>query len=180
MFNQDNAKDQAIAQYNSVAAMVAALDVDYSRLEELREEKDSLQSDLDDAESESDKVAALEEMKEWEISYGEELQALVNDSNEKDDEDSAREAIQNDALDVQVRSDWHQPGSADNSASEFSILLCTGGPAVRIIGELDQYQQPYRAWIEYQDWGTPWTMLDSTYINQATLLQYCQQFYFGE
>lgn len=42
MNTNDNAKDQAIAQYNSVAAMIAALEVDYSRLEELKNELESL------------------------------------------------------------------------------------------------------------------------------------------
>ena len=34
-------------------------------------------------------------------------------------------------------------------------------------------------WLEYQDWGTPWT---HHYVKDfsATLLTFCQQFYFGE
>jgi hypothetical protein len=47
------------------------------------------------------------------------------------------------------------------------------------MGELDQYLQPCRAWIEYQDWGTPWTEAPGI-ISQDVLLQYCHQFYFGE
>jgi hypothetical protein len=43
--------------------------------------------------------------------------------------------------------------------SEFMILLCTGGPAVRIRGELDRYSEPEKPRIEYQDWFTPWQTL---------------------
>jgi hypothetical protein len=153
----NNAKDQAIAQAQSVAAMVAALNVDYDRLEELR--------DTDADALSGDELAELADLEEA--------------SNGSSDEDSAREAIQNDALDVQVRSDWHTPSNDQAGATEFQILLCTGGPAVRIMGELDEYLQPCRAWIEYQDWGTPWTQLFGE-IEQSTLLEYCQQFYFGE
>ncbi len=37
---------------------------------------------------------------------------------------------------------------------------------------------PCRAWLEYQDWGTPWTQFFDA--EQDTLLTYCRQFYFGE
>ena len=45
---------------------------------------------------------------------------------------------------------------------EFEILLCTGGPACRIVGDLDESCQPSSARIEHQDWGTPWTELSRT------------------
>jgi hypothetical protein len=59
-------------------------------------------------------------------------------------------------LSVLVRSDWHAPGS-DFEPGQFEILLATGGPAVRIIGELDHRSEPYRPQLQYQDWGIPWT-----------------------
>ena len=53
------------------------------------------------------------------------------------DQEAVAEAIRDwvleDALDIQVRSDWHSLGE-DPETAEFSILLCTGGPAVRIKG----------------------------------------------
>lgn len=93
------------------------------------------------------------------------------------DEDDARQEIQDSPLSVQTRSGWTNPGE-DFEAEEFEILLTTGGPALRIRGELDQHKQPDRAWLEYQDWGTPWTQYFD--VEQSTLLTYCQQFYFGE
>ena len=70
------------------------------------------------------------------------------------DEEEARQRIQEDPFSVEVRSDWTTPGEP-LEPSEFTILLCTGGPAVRIVGELN-LGEPCRAWLEYQDWGTPW------------------------
>lgn len=181
--DESNAEQQAKAQANSIAAMVAALNVDYDRLEELEDERESLEYDINEANESGDKVAfhvAQKALADWEEANKEELAELEEAANGNESEDDAREAIEQDALDVQVRSDWHSPGSADdNKPSEFQILLCTGGPAVRIVGELNGYAEPSRAWLEYQDWGTPWTQAFNV-IEQSTLLQYCQQFYFGE
>lgn len=82
---------------------------------------------------------------------------LTQIANDCESEDEAQERIRQDALEVKVRSEWHYPGDEDVKPDQFYILLCTGGPAIRIIGELDEYGQPVRAWLEYQDWGTPWT-----------------------
>lgn len=117
----------------------------------------------------------------------EELQAAVaeniaDDSLEPDDfefdEDAARDRIHEDPLSVRVRSGWANNAS-EFYAEEFEILLCTGGPAVRIIGSLDS-GEPDKATLQYQDWFTPW---ESVYLEEAdsdALLQYCQVFYFGE
>ena len=105
---------------------------------------------------------------------------------EKADNDKAREdaeqTIHEDVLSVEVRSGWYQPGSTDGTEKpeQFTILLCTGGPAVRIIGDLDQYGQPESARIEHQDWGTPWTEYRINAEDEEVLLTYCRQFYFGE
>src|SRR5437016_513403 len=41
------------------------------------------------------------------------------------DVDEAREVIMGDALDVQVRGEWHTPGASDGAAPyEYKILLC--------------------------------------------------------
>lgn len=94
------------------------------------------------------------------------------------DEDEARERIQEDALSVEVRSDWQSLGE-DLTPAEFCILLCTGGPAVRIIGDLVR-GEPSRPRVQHQDWGTPWTEYFPTAEEREALQTYCQQFYFGE
>lgn len=102
------------------------------------------------------------------------LEAAAGDC--ADEEEEARQRIQDDPLSVEVRSDWTNPGEP-LEPSEFMILLCTGGPSVRIVGELN-LGEPCRAWLEYQDWGTPWTRYFGT--DSDTLCQYASQFYFGE
>ena len=87
------------------------------------------------------------------------------------DEDKAREAITEDALEVATSKEF-------DGSRRFMVLLCTGGPAVRIIGELDEHNQPDRAWLEYQDWGTPWTEYYGDNFNREALLTYSGQFYF--
>ncbi len=104
------------------------------------------------------------------------LAALEAAAGDCGDEEEARQRIQDDPLSVEVRSDWTNPGEP-LEPSEFMIILCTGGPAVRIVGELNR-GEPCRAWLEYQDWGTPWTRYFGA--DSATLCQYASQFYFGE
>jgi hypothetical protein len=94
---------------------------------------------------------------------------------------SAQEDIQMDALEVCVRSGWTPCADVPFRAEEFMILLCTGGPAVRIVGTLDEHMQPDSARLEYQDWFTPWApYVCPTETESDALLTYCQQFYFGE
>ena len=98
-----------------------------------------------------------------------------------DDEqrDTAQTRIQEDPLSIEVRSAWYQPGEPGVRPNEFKILLCTGGPAVRIIGQLNAHGEPEQAQIEHQDWFTPWTPLPHiTEEENTALLDYCRHFYF--
>ena len=109
-----------------------------------------------------------------------ELVSALNDSGDQEDDDAneaAVTAIHEDALSVEVRSGWTSPGDKLEPA-EYCILLCTGGPAVRIIGELDRGYEPDSAELQYQDWGTPWTRYLTTGEEENTLLTYARQFYF--
>lgn len=97
--------------------------------------------------------------------------------------EEARERIEEDALSVEVRSGWYVPAGDDsgNKPSEYNILLCTGGPACRIIGELDKYCQPSTAVMQVQDWFQPWTdFYPKGEDSEAVLLAYARCFYFGE
>jgi len=97
------------------------------------------------------------------------------------DEDEARQRIEEDALSIEVRSDWHTPGDEDSAkdATEYNILITTGGPGARITGNLDR-GQPTSAVFEYQDWFKPWTEVYTGSADASILLQYAQVFYFGE
>lgn len=157
MTTENRALEQANAQMNSIAAMVAALDCEYDRLNELR---DYDRDEMDDDEKE-------------------ELEELEKAAGDCENEDDARERVEQDALSVEVRSGWHTPGSSDSEPEHFKILLCTGGPAVRIMGTLNKYGEPERAWLEYQDWWTPWIERSNNPGDEETLLAYARVFYFG-
>lgn len=62
----------------------------------------------------------------------------------------------------------------------FEILLSTGGPAVRIVGELNDYGEAESATIEAQDWFKPWTAAGHQEIDDDKVLAFCNCFYFGE
>ena len=168
------AEKQAAAQLSSIIEMVAAAECDFDRLTELREEREDLE---DDAEA----LAA------WDAENGAELADLTAAAGECADADEARERLQEDPLSVEVRSGWANVGE-DLEPAEFCVLLCTGGPAVRIVGDLDR-GQPSRPRLEYQDWGTPWTEYfppadgpDAMTVSgmRAALQSYCEALYFGE
>lgn len=113
-------------------------------------------------------------------------------------EDDCRQRILEDALSVEVRSGWVTPGAltgrgmaGENKPAEYRILLCTGGPAVQIVGKLNEYGEPETAVMQVQDWFTPWTEFCPACSGQADdpgnvgdpesiLLEYARQFYFGE
>jgi len=170
----NRAQEQALAQVESIVEMVAALECDYDQLEYLRDAAEenraivtAYQEKMDDWQANATATEELEELDELEKAAG-----------ECKDAEEARERIQEDPLSVEVRSDWHAPGES-SEPSEFFILLCTGGPAVRIIGDLDR-GEPSRPRVEYQDWGTPWTEYFPTPEQRAAIESYCACFYFGE
>ena len=94
------------------------------------------------------------------------------------DDDKAREAVEHDALSVEVRTGWYTP-IQKAEVSEYQILLAWGGPAVKICGQLED-NQPVSATLQYQDWGTEWTDLDIDSEAEDALISYAQCFYFGE
>ena len=97
------------------------------------------------------------------------------------DEDGMREVMEQDALSVEVRSDWHTPGGAPEPPSAYRILLCTGGPAVQLTGDLTNYREPEDVTVQYQDWFTPWTdYMGTTEEQDAALLRYACMYWFGE
>lgn len=172
--------------YEGIAEMVAALECNYDRLEEMKEERADLASEVDQAVRDrlvGDDLAEVHSaLSEWDAENGEELKELVAAAGDCESQEDAAQRIQEDPLSVEVRSGWTTVGEP-MEAEGFTILLGTGGPAVRIRGELGPHNQPSRAWIEAQDWFTPWTEYTGSYDGgryMETLLTYCQQFYFGD
>ena len=81
-------------------------------------------------------------------------------------------------LSVLVRSSWEIPGEP-LSAAEYEILLCTGGPAVRVRGNLSEYREPETACIESQDWFTSWNRFPASPDEQEALAAFVRLFWFG-
>ena len=115
--------------FDSIAGMVEAADLDWERLEELREDCDE-----DDRE---------------------ELEKLEAEAGDCTDEDDANTRIQDDPLSIELGG-WWSPGG-EPVPTEYRILLTTGGPAVQITGNLGEHNEASSATLEVQDWGKPWT-----------------------
>ena len=57
--------------------------------------------------------------------------------------EDAEAGINEDALEVMIRSSWHTPGrDSVDVPIEYCILLCPAGPTVRIVGDLNEYGEP--------------------------------------
>ena len=109
-----------------------------------------------------------------------ELQGIGNTDHDDEIRENAMQRIHEDPLSLEVRSGWYVPGTKAEPY-EFKILLCTGGPAVQIIGNLNEYNEPESATLQYQDWFTKWeNYTDISGDESNALLEYCQCFYFGD
>lgn len=162
----ERARDQAIAQMESIKNMVA-------RLEHVR-----------DCDGGGDCELADNDLCDGLGLFLEPLPAKEREKYKEEyhDEDAARQAISEDPLSIEVRSGWLSPSEFSSSRiepEEFTILLCTGGPAVRLIGELDEHNQPKDVRIEYQDWFTPWEELVLDHEGYEIIEKYAAQFEFS-
>jgi len=148
-----------------------------------------------DHEQETDKLASARSQAKAQFeSIKEMVEALHVAHNSDNETRGASEAIEDvertiheDALSVEVRSDWYCPGGDGDSGKpfEYCILLCTGGPAVRIVGRLNEHCEPESAQIECQDWFTPWTPVyldegERLGYSEEIMLAYARCFYYGE
>lgn len=159
----DTAREQALEQVNSIVAMVAALECDYDRLQELRDERDMCEEGAHVWASQNQDDAR-------------ELEELENAADDCADADDARKRIEEDPLSVDVRSGWASYGET-LTPEEFRIVLCTGGPHVELVGDLDENGEPARVRVLYRDWGTSGELFD---FDRAAVLRYAQCFYFGQ
>lgn len=128
------------------------------------------------------RVKVKEQEKDFQTQTNEYAQRCIKSMREELDEQRERISSEG-ALSVEVRSGWYFPGGdlPNSKPTEYKILLGTGGPASQIRGELDEYSQPETAKFEYQDWFKPWTPANNlSDEEEKTLLEYAQQFYFGE
>jgi hypothetical protein len=155
--------------FESIEEMVAAATLDWDRLEELRDERDSYIQPDGYAPSTwaEDENTAVEDV--------EELTSLELEAGDCESEDDAQQRIEEDPLSVEVGGWWFAGG--DPEPTEYRILLATGGPAVRIAGDLGQHGEAHSARLEVQDWWKPWTEYP---CDQDVLLEYVGRLYLGE
>jgi len=95
------------------------------------------------------------------------------------DADNIVDQLREQPASIQVRSGWHDNPS-DLKPEEFKIELSGGGPATRIIGELDNNGEVYSVQPQHQNWGTPWTDLVLDDQQTIAVKWFASLFYYGE
>ena len=115
----------------------------------------------------------------WAIE-NDEADTVELDGQEFDDVDDIQERAMESVLSVDMRSGWTACGNA-MEAEEFRIVLCTGGPEVVILGQINQHDEPTDPVINHRDWGTTYQGYYSDADDADDALEwFCRQFYFGE
>ena len=114
-----------------------------------------------------------------EISYLNSLNPTTQEQEERIEE--ITQEVLNAALSLEFRNGWysdlyHLKGVTE--PIEFKILLSWGGPALRIIGEIEE-NYAVNPKLQFQDWGTYWTDFEITEDQQKALNWFCNCFYFG-
>lgn len=176
----NSAAGQADAQMCSIREMVAALDVDYDRLEELRDFLEETHADQAGSATFSEWLEADWKEDDYALDERNEYVELLAAAGERESSDDAEDRIREDALSVEVRSGWYSPHryGDDDEPAEFRIVLCTGGPHVEIRGGLNN-GSPVDAYLHYKDWGTCGDRVNKK-GDRDTLIRYASIFFFRE
>ena len=114
-----------------------------------------------------------------EISYLNSLNPTTEEQENRIEE--ITQEVLNSALSLEFRSGWYSSlydRVRIGEPEEFKILLTWGGPALRVIGEIEE-NYAVNPKLQFQDWGTPWTDLEITEDQQDALNWFCNCFYFG-
>lgn len=121
-----------------------------------------------------DKLQHIGENAHADIEEG--IAAIHAAQEQADDEDGAlhdaEQALYESPLSVDVRSGWYTPWGDQPGPEEYRVLLACGGPAVRIVGDLNSHGEPVSARLEVQDWFLPWT---ETHRDTDALMEYVQR-----
>lgn len=107
-----------------------------------------------------------------------EIQRLSDLLDADPDNDDLQDELRDLALTQEVRSTWTSMDQ-DLEPDEYRLLLCTGGPAVQVVGQLDSAGDPCTATLQHQDWGTPWADVNLTRPETELLVWFAQTFYWG-
>lgn len=132
-------------------------------------------------------VNAMAHITEWVEAHAAYLKLIEGETDEVvlttgesfDDAVEIADMVQECAMSVEVSSGWHQPGDlAAAKPIAFRILVTTGGPGFRVIGDIGPYGQAAHVRAEHQDWGTPWTEVDLDEEEQEALNWFAGLFYY--
>ena len=93
-----------------------------------------------------------------------------------------QERIRERVLSVEIRTEWHVPGSkADGiDPGEYRITLTFGGPSLEVRGDLSGYNEPNSATVYYRDAFLPERALPLDAERAGAVLDFAQIFYYGE
>ena len=117
--------------------------------------------------------AHLEDIRHLHVCYCEAM--LVNDRDAEEVEEQARQQV----LSLEVRTGWHDPSEPPSQPEEGCLLLSTGGPALRLLVDLDGETEPYQCRLQHQDWGTPWVDVPLSDTDDQALCWFASLFYFA-
>jgi hypothetical protein len=107
--------------------------------------------------------------------------AALTHADDDNEHEQVRRTIHETPLSVETRQDWMPAnGARDAAPTEYKILLATGGPAVRLTGDLNKYAEPESVRLEVQDWFTEWTEVRTDQEESDALLTFARQFWYGE
>lgn len=174
------AEQQAQAQVAAiVAAIVAAMtayNCDYDRLEELRDERATW---LEENPGRFLEPNDPRDGGRWYLAHpdeAEELDELRLQAGEYESQEDAEEAINEMPLSIEVRSAWTTLDEGKLTPAEYRIVLCTGGPHVELVGDLDSHNEPERVRVLYKDWDCHGELFD---FDRDTVLQFAQFFQYS-
>lgn len=99
-----------------------------------------------------EKEDLIRQIKTWKTDILVDIKKLEAITDE-DEADEFTDQLREQALSVEVRSDWVEPRERDFEAGEYKILLAYGGPSIEITGELGLYGEATTAEFIGRWWG---------------------------
>ena len=135
------------------------------------------------ARSSAQTIEALYELHCWDWRTGENPDPLTADARGLVEELEREHGSLAECRDVQsvitqYAREWPVEVKRDPETESFEILVCTGGPAVRITGSLYQGEPDWRAGnrpdLQWRDWFQDWTVSDYAVDCNAMLWFACQ------
>lgn len=169
-------EQQAQAQVAAIVAAMTAYNCDYDRIEELVEERATW---LEENPGRFLHTNDPRDGGRWYLANpdeAEELDELRLQAGEYKSQEDAEEAINETPLSIEVRSAWTTLDEGKLTPAEYRIVLCTGGPHVELVGQLDSHNEPVTVRVLYSDWGCHGQLFD---FDHDPLLEFARFFQYS-